>query len=141
MRIWYPLPEGVTEYIIEQEIDGKSVSRKVIIQTPRPLDRSKSYPILFFFHGNGGQPDGFVSMLGPDLERDQWVGVYPEGYLRSWNLGKEDSTADDVAFVRTIVDDLKKYEELNLDRTFAAGFSNGAGMVHRLGIETDLFKN
>lgn len=60
--------------------------------------------------------------------------------MKSWNLGTEPSKADDVDFVNLIVDSLKNYKNLNFDKMYAIGTSNGSGMVNKLGIETTHFK-
>ena len=39
--------------------------------------------------------------------------VYPQGYKRSWNLGEEESDADDIEFVNMIVEKLKSYSGIN----------------------------
>ena len=39
--------------------------------------------------------------------------------MNSWNLGKEASTADDVAFVEMILTELAPYTHLDFDRVFA----------------------
>ena len=36
-----------------------------------------------------------------------FIGIYPAGYLSFWNLGKEPSNADDVAFLEAVADELK----------------------------------
>ena len=125
---------------IEQEIDGSMVSRSVLIQAPLVVDKDKSYPVVFAFHGRGGKNTSWVNSLKEFTNAGTFVGVYPQGHLNSWNLGPEPSTADDVAFVEAIVNRLQDISNLNLDRVFAVGTSNGAGMVNLLGAETTHFK-
>ena len=58
----------------------------------------------------------------------------------SWNLGSEPSSADDVEFVNLIVEELKTYKNLNFNKLYAIGTSNGSGIVNKLGIYTSHFK-
>lgn len=125
---------------IEQEIDGSLVSRSVLIQAPLVVDKSKSYPVVFAFHGRGGKNTSWVNSLKEFTNAGTFVGVYPQGHLNSWNLGPEPSNADDVAFVNTVMNALEDIPNLNLDRVFAVGTSNGAGMVNLLGAKTTYFK-
>ena len=125
---------------ISQVIDGVVESRSVIIQTPTSVDTTKDYPIVFAFHGNGGSNTSWVNKLNSYTNNGDFVGIYPQGHLQSWNLGREASTADDVAFVNLIVEELEKYNNLNFDKMYAIGTSNGSGMVNKLGIETTHFK-
>lgn len=125
---------------ITQIIDGNTETRSVIIQTPNTIDPSKNYPIVFAFHGNGGTNDSWVFRLNSYTNNGDFIGIYPQGFLNSWNLGREASNADDVAFVNLIVEELEQYNNLDFDKMYAIGTSNGSGMVNKLGIETSHFK-
>jgi len=134
------LPSGVTELWVEQEVDDQLIARSFLIHASPTVDLTTEYQVLFAFHGNGGQPGGFVGMFQELVASGNFVGVYPEGLSASWNLGQEQSNADDVAFVDQIVDELSSYTQLDVDNMVAMGSSNGAGMVHRLGIRTGHFR-
>ena len=66
--------------------------------------------------------------------------ISSRSFLQSWNLGQEASNADDVAFVDLIIEELQNYNNLDFDKMYAIGTSNGSGMVNKLGIETPYFK-
>ena len=125
---------------ISQEIEGVTQSRPIIIQTPSEVDTSIDYPIVFAFHGRGGNNNSWVNQLKDFTNNGDFIGIYPQGFLKSWNLGTEDSKADDVAFVDLIVSELKKYRNLNFDKMYAIGTSNGSGMVNKLAIQTNHFQ-
>ena len=133
------LRPGVTRIEVPQTIGGKTVRREVLIHSPRSLDTSSRYPIFFALHGNGGRHRTFIRPLQPFIDQNAFVGIYPQGYRRSWNLGEEESTADDVAFITAILQELARYPQLDTDKAFVMGVSNGAGMAHQLAIETDHF--
>ena len=40
-------------------------------------------------------------------DNGEFVGIYPQGIQRSWNLGSEASRADDVQFINLIIEELK----------------------------------
>lgn len=128
-----------SEIFINQSINGSKVSRSVLIQTPLEIDTSKDYPIVFAYHGNGGSNSNWINILKKFTDNGEFIGIYPQGYLRSWNLGSENSTADDVEFTNLIVDELKNYLNLNFNKMYAIGSSNGSGMVNKLAIETNHF--
>ena len=134
------LPAGITELSITQTIDGSTFERRVLLHVPGDLDTQRDYPIVFAFHGNGGNPTSFTHQLATEVESGRFVGVYPEGHLQSWNLGEERSTADEIFFVNAIIDQLKGYSNLDFNRVFATGTSNGAGLSHYLALHTDFFK-
>ena len=116
------------------------MARPVIIQTPNNINQSKNYPVVFAFHGRGGKNTGWVNKLKNFTDNGDFVGIYPQGYLDSWNLGTEPSKADDVAFVTLIVNELKGYNNLDMNKLYAVGTSNGSGMVNKLAINTSHFK-
>ncbi len=134
------LPTGLSTFSLSQFVDGAVESRRFQIHAPDTLEEGKIYPVVFAFHGNGGTGDQFVQRLGAWVSAGDFVGVYPDGMENSWNLGPEASHADDVEFVEAIAAELAQYAELDTDQMFAMGNSNGAAIVHRLAIETDLFR-
>jgi len=125
---------------INQSVDGTNVARSVIIQTPSIIDQSKDYPLVFAFHGRGGKNKNWVNKLKNFTDNGEFIGVYPQGYLDSWNLGTEPSKADDVEFISMIINRLKQYNNIDMNKLYAIGISNGSGMVNKLGIETSHFK-
>lgn len=119
--------------LFEQEIDDDMVSRPVIIETSANTDHLKSYPIVIALHGRGGSNNNWVQPLSKFTNSGEFIGVYPQGHLNSWNLGQEPSTADDIAFISKIIDTLLSYSNVDENKIFALGNSNGSGMVNVLG--------
>jgi len=118
---------------IEQRIDGEIVSRPVIIETSAEIDHLKSYPIVIALHGRGGSNKNWIQSLSKFTNSGEFIGVYPQGHLNSWNLGQEPSNANDVAFISSIIDTLLSYSNVDENKIFAVGNSNGSGMVNVLG--------
>ena len=117
----------------EQQIDDDMVSRPVIIETSANTDHLKSYPIVIALHGRGGSNNNWVQPLSKFTNSGEFIGVYPQGHLNSWNLGQEPSNADDIAFISKIIDTLLSYSNVDENKIFAMGNSNGSGMVNVLG--------
>lgn len=119
--------------LFEQQIDGNMISRPVIIETSADIDNQKSYPIVIALHGRGGSNTNWVQPLSKFTNSGEFIGVYPQGYLNSWNLGQEPSNANDAAFISNIIDTLLSYSNVDENKIFAVGNSNGSGMVNVLG--------
>ena len=119
--------------LFEQQIDGNTISRPVIIETSSEIDNLKSYPIVIALHGRGGSNTNWIQPLSDFTNQGEFIGVYPQGYLNSWNLGQEPSNANDTAFISTIIDTLLSYSNVDESKIFAVGSSNGSGMVNVLG--------
>ena len=119
--------------LFDQQIDGNMISRPVIIKTCAKIDNLKSYPIVIALHGRGGSNKNWVQPLSKFTNSCEFIGVYPQGYLNSWNLGQEPSNADDIAFISNVIDTLLSYSNVDENKIFAVGNSNGSGMVNALG--------
>lgn len=119
--------------LFDQQIDGNMISRPVIIETFSGIDDLKSYPIVIALHGRGGSNTNWVQPLSGFTNSGEFIGVYPQGYLNSWNLGQEPSNANDAAFISIIIDTLLSYSNVDESKIFAVGISNGSGMVNVLG--------
>jgi poly(3-hydroxybutyrate) depolymerase len=141
---------GVNEIVVSQVVDDVVVARRALIVVPQDDLAAKdrditgaSFPVLVALHGNGGRPEGMLGDIRPIVERYRFVAVIPAGIERSWNLGREASTADDVAFVELLLDQLDGARtdvgDFTLERVYAFGYSNGAGLVNQLVARTDRF--
>jgi poly(3-hydroxybutyrate) depolymerase/lysophospholipase L1-like esterase len=130
-----------SESSVTQTIDGQLVDRPYLIRYPADLSQD-SYPVVFFFHGAGGNGEGWLSgnpEVAALIDAGEFIGVFPDGYQQRWNSGNETS-ADDVEFVSLIVNDLASSSLFNTDKLYGVGTSNGAGMVNKIAKETSFFK-
>jgi len=132
--------DSESELVVLQEVEGEEINRRALVVLPDDYDPATSYSIVLGFHGNGQTPEDFAWMAERVCSFEpQCIAVVPEGFKRSWNLGVEESTADDVAFVSDLVAELSSRFPLTSD-FFALGHSNGSGLVHVLATETSLFR-
>ncbi|MGB9642345.1 MAG: alpha/beta hydrolase family esterase, partial [Candidatus Ratteibacteria bacterium] len=124
------------------EIDG--IKRTYSIQVPACYNPDKSFPLVFILHGGGGSGENMAAFtgFGTLAETDGFIVVYPDGYQRYWNDGRDSfsSRMDDVKFLRTVFKSISKEFSIDRIRVYAAGISNGAMMCYRLGVEmSDVF--
>ena len=134
-----PLAAGHNEFFIEQSVEGLLVNRLAIVSIPEVLVPNHTYPVIFGFHGNGGTPQSMIPLLDRFVQRGLIIAVYPEGYMRSWNLGPELSSADELEFIDILMAFLDQYPELKGPK-FALGVSNGAAFSHYLAANTNYFE-
>ena len=141
LEIPIPLLELVDSSIyIDQIIDGVNVSREVLLEVPNIVEPSIDYPIVFAFHGRNVQNDTWINKLNHLTSIGEFVGVYPQGYNMMWNSGgNENTTANDVEFVNAILIALEDYQNLDFERVYAIGTSNGSSMTNKLALETSHF--
>ena len=126
---------------ISQIIDGSLVQREVLIEAPDFVDVTKNYPVVIAFHGRNTLNDTWINKLNRYTSRGDFIGVYPQGYLKTWNSGgNEPSTANDIEFIDSVIVELGKYKNLDMERIYGIGTSNGSSMINKLAIETSYFK-
>jgi polyhydroxybutyrate depolymerase len=109
--------------------------RSYLLQLPPGHRRDHAVPLLLVFHGGGGRGAGMArhTGFGRLAAREGFVVVYPDGLDRRWNDGRGYGTAhDDVAFVRALLDTLRRELSIDPRRIYATGISNGAMFAYRL---------
>jgi polyhydroxybutyrate depolymerase len=128
--------------------------RSYILYVPESVDWERSVPLVFVFHGGTGNAESAIRMSGFNDVADVngFVVIYPNGTgrlsddkLLTWNGGAccgyaQEADVDDVGFVRAIVADLQALVDIDGNRIYATGMSNGGILSHRLACEAaDLF--
>jgi polyhydroxybutyrate depolymerase len=125
------------------------IEREYIIHIPKNL--TEDSPLVFIIHGFTGSAEGISAYSGMNsiAEREGFIAVYPQGTKDSngntfFNVGYEfhdDSTINDVSFIRELVRSLSQEFNLNRKKAFATGMSNGGDMSYLLACtSSDLFK-
>jgi polyhydroxybutyrate depolymerase len=109
------------------------VTREYIVYVPAVYNGSSSVPLLFNFHGYGMSANNQMSYGNMRAVADTagFILVYPQGTLfwgsphwnvGSWTLG---STADDIGFTEAMIDTLAANYNIDLNRVYSCGYSNG----------------
>jgi polyhydroxybutyrate depolymerase len=123
-------------------------ARTYAIYVPSAYDPAEPLPVVITLHGRFGSGAGTAgyTRMNEIAEREGFIGLYPDGLLNpgatypydtGWNymLGSpytRITEPDDGAFIITLLDDLAL--DLNIDpqRIYVDGLSNGGFMVHHL---------
>ena len=129
----------------EHQITVDGHDRKYFVFAPK--EAKKPVPVILAFHGgrgNGRQMERYTRLNGV-VEKYGYLVIYPESLNGNWNDGRDlqelqQEKADDVKYVRSLVNNVAQSHEIDRGRIFATGVSNGAFMSHRLAAEaSDLF--
>ena len=117
------------KYLIN--FDGKI--REYYVSMPK--DKSKPIPLIINFHGyrsNAIEQRGFSQM--DDYAHQNGVGViYPEGFKKSWNVGIAiPNNENDIGFTKALIDSVSSKYNVDSDRIYACGFSNGGTFSYEL---------
>ena len=133
-----PLSEVKT---IAQSIDGQMINRPYLVRYPEDATKN-SYPVIFFFHGAGGNGEGLLNgsyLISTLIDEEKFIGIFPDGYQNRWNVSSE-TNADDVEFARLIFSELSNSGIFNTDKIYGIGISNGAGIANKIAKETTIFQ-
>lgn len=170
MRIWITLAmmlatvgsHAQTKYDISFPFDGHL--RELIVSVPSTPPPAAGYPIVVMLHGTSGDKNVFYNVHGwKELgEQENFVTVFPSAL--SWcffdeGIQKQNTkfvcgelveiicpsdSADlisDVAFMKEIINRLSDTLQVDPERIFVSGFSNGACMTHKLAMDAgDIFR-
>jgi polyhydroxybutyrate depolymerase len=122
--------------------------RQYKVHIPPGYKPSVPAPVVFCIHGLGQDALLFcVTGTGMNAKSDSanFVLVMPNGYQNSWNAGTccggaSSEELDDVALFRAIFKEVGEHVNIDLDRVYATGLSNGGYMSYRLACEAaDIF--
>ena len=100
-----------------------------------PEDTSKPFPMIINFHGflsHAMDQQGFSQM--DNYAHQNGIGViYPEGIKRSWNVGQAIlNDENDIGFVNALIDSVSSKYNIDSNRIYACGFSNGGTFSYEL---------
>jgi len=145
----YPPDLTAETYLELSGVTGQAGNvRQYKVHVPPGYDPQVPTPVVFCIHGLGQTAVLFcVTGAAMDKKSDEagFILVMPNGYQNSWNAGTccggaSTSMLDDVALFRAIFEEVGKHVNIDLDRVYASGLSNGAYMSYRLACEAaDIF--
>jgi len=125
-----------------QSIVHDGVNREYVLYIPDSYDGTSAVPVLFNFHGFGDNASDYMNNadMRAVAESDTFILVYPQGSCSDgsshWNPcptgGDNKSTADDVGFVESMISEISSQYNVDMERIYAAGYSNGGMMAYGL---------
>lgn len=130
------------ESVVTRKLKSGGKDRTYLLHVPKGLDAKAPAPVVIVFHGAGMTARIMRAVTGLDAVSDKhkFVVAYPDGtgFVPTWNSGGIPfvvNKADDVAFARDLLADLKDVATVDPKRVYAAGFSNGGMMSYKLANE------
>jgi Poly(3-hydroxybutyrate) depolymerase len=135
----------------ESSITVNGLNRSYIVNLPPAYysDTTTRYPLVIGLHGTGGNAAQFEKDYGFSGKADAagFVAVYPNGVasdgilrLRTWNAGTccdfaMRNNIDDVSFISQLIDKMTGSYQIDPNRVYVTGMSNGGMMCYRLAAE------
>ncbi len=101
-----------------------------------PEKTTKPCPLIIVLHNFYGSAKFIqqASEMDDFALRANIAVVYPEGIDNSWNVGTpwDNNTSDDLGFIDVLIDSVATHFNIDLNRVYACGYSNGGYMAYEL---------
>ena len=118
-----------------------NIERSYILYVPSSYDGTNSVPLVLNLHGytsNAGE-QMIYSKFYEIADVEGFILIHPEGTandfgLQFWNIA-DFSEIDDVGFLSALIDAISDEYNINTDRVYSMGMSNGGFMSYRLACE------
>ncbi len=116
--------------------------RTYTLYLPSTFDSGEAMPLVFVLHGDMDTSRNMMALtrFNEVAEREGFIVIYPQGYNRSWNYGRQQpgeiiNRIDDVGFIEGLIDLLSENFNVDEERIFVTGLSLGGVMAHYLGCQ------
>jgi polyhydroxybutyrate depolymerase len=112
------------------------LQREYILYVPADYDGSQAFPLVMNFHGftSNANDQMWYGDFRAIADTAHFLVVHPQGTRlngsRHWNVGgfTTGSTVDDLGFTAALIDTLSATYNIDSDRVYATGMSNGGYM-------------
>lgn len=134
------LPEtGLFKRLLEFE----NLQREYLLYIPKNYSENESLPLVFSLHGAGGTKESQYNATQFNIlaDSENFLLVTPQALpiignnFTFWNQQSSPSLPNDVGFINALIDEISKYYQVDLNRVYIAGSSNGAFMAMQIACE------
>ncbi len=129
--------------VFAQKNNSKHDSKKArySIHLPKGYTSSKTYPLVFNFHGMGSKAVKHEHYCKMDkvADKEGFIVVYPQSTHFGWNAGlgfaSYTNGPDDIGDLNKLLDTLESMYSIDKKRVYATGVSLGGSLVYRIACE------
>lgn len=135
-----PDPDSTFQQIVRGSFVFGEDKRDYKVFLPENYSIEQELPLIIYLHAYDWTPEIAMdyTMMNSVADTASFIIVYPYAISRRWNSGIGDNSVyptpfvDDVGFVDALIDTVKVHFNINLERVYACGFSNGGFMSYKL---------
>jgi len=133
----FPPADEAAQAVLRATVCIDTVERPWVLQIPSGYDPSVPTPLLVVLHGGVGSADVHDDPLGYVTESEQGALALERGWISMFPFGQADATWWDevgMANIRNLVRTVKRELNVDDDRVWMSGFSDGAsaGFAHAM---------
>jgi polyhydroxybutyrate depolymerase len=120
--------------VAQQQITSMQRERSYRLFVPTGYDGRTALPLVLDLHPSGGTSDGQARTSGFEAlaARENFAVASPQAENGRWNVPVQDSRADDVAYIKDVLDHVESQVCIDASRIFVTGFSGGGRMASLL---------
>ena len=132
---------------INDTFNYQGQERVYSLHIPDSFDGTRAAPLVVFLHGGGGNAQsaqGFTNFNAVS-EENGFLMLYPQAgfefpensfiWADGRGLAPDEQGIDDVGFVNSLVEQLKSELNINEQKVYLCGFSNGSFLAQRIAFE------
>lgn len=126
-------------------IHHDGLTRTYTLYIPAIYNPSHPTPLVFNLHGysSNGSQQMIYADFRPIADTANFLLLVPEGTVLAnnqfWNVGFFDTNVDDIGFLTSLIDSLSLIYNINQNRIYSTGMSNGGFMSYNLACHSDRF--
>ncbi len=132
---------------ITQVTSTETIVREYILRIPQSYDENIASPLLINLHGFGDCASDYSETIGDFYnfhelaDQENFIVAYPQGayrpekedtYWEPGDTGIDNIYENDVYFIEELISNIASEFNLNLDKIYACGYSNGGMMAYSL---------
>lgn len=129
-------------------LDINGTKRSYLMYVPNKVSADKATPLVFSLHGTGGHSADKAPFRTSVADSEGCIVVYPQGSdiyfpvfggtLPGWHSTGE--TSVDIDFFKAIIEEVAKSYNVDRERIYCCGFSNGGMMTYTVAnVASDVF--
>ncbi|MEQ8225199.1 MAG: PHB depolymerase family esterase [Candidatus Eremiobacterota bacterium] len=126
------VPSVPGTYNCSMNCDG--IERTYCLHIPPSYDKTGSVPLVIALHGLGGTGKGMNKLTGFNdvSDKEGFIAVYPDGIMKMWKCDGRLNKHGDLQFISSLIDNMSTSLNIDRDRVYATGMSNGGFMCNYL---------
>jgi polyhydroxybutyrate depolymerase len=141
-----PAPEDYPE-IVNGTFEFQGNQRIYVLHIPDSFDGTQAAPLVVFLHGGNGNAQSAQNFtnFNETSEENGFLMLYPQAWFESqpnsfvWadgrGLAPDNLGIDDVGFVNSLVNQLKTEYNINENKIYLCGFSNGSFLTQEIAFQ------
>ena len=144
------MPQG-QDYpeIVNGTLEYQSTQRVYSLHIPDSFDGTVAAPMVVFLHGGGGNAQSAQNFTNFNeiSEENDFLMLYPQAgfefpdnsfiWADGRGLAPDEQGIDDVGYINNLIDFLETQYNINNDKIYLCGFSNGSFLAQKIAFEAN----